>query len=342
MKITRQNLLTATEKGILSREQADSLLNFLASETANEPRFDFTHLLYYLGGLAAIGAMTLFMNLGWERFGGAGILAIAILYGIFGLSLTEALRRKRYHIPAGICGTFVIALTPIAICGLQQAMGWWPDATPYRDYHRYIRWHWIFMELGTLSVGAIMSWKYRYPFLLMPIAVTFWYMSMDLAVMLTGYHDYTFRAMVSMWFGLATTLLAFWVDLRSRKSLDYAFWLYLFGVMAFWCGLTWQHSESEVTKFFYFCINLGLIGCGAILVRRVFVVFGALGCACYLGHLAATVFKDSWLFPIALSAIGLGIIGAGIIWQKKEKRITAKIRNYLPQPLKELIDSRMS
>ncbi len=341
MEITKKKLGLAVAEDILSEKQADNLFDFLKTLPSTGPSFDFTHILYYMGGLIAIGAMTLFMNLGWENFGGWGILIISLVYAGIGCKLTDNFKKKGYVIPAGICATFVVALTPLAIYGLQQAMGWWPDDTTYREYHRYIKWHWIYLELGTLAVGAIFAWFYRYPFLLMPIAVTLWYMSMDIAVMLTGERpSFELRALVSMYFGLTMTLFAFWVDIRSAKSGDYAFWLYLFGVMTFWGGMTSQHSDSELSKFIYFSINLVLIGAGVVIVRRVFVVFGAIGCSMYLGHLADEVFKDSWLFPIALTAIGLGIIYLGLLWQKNEKRITQKVRSYLPLPLRELLDER--
>jgi hypothetical protein len=294
-----------------------------------------------MGGLVAIGAMTLFMNLGWENFGGWGIFFISLAYAGVGFKLTENFQQKGHAIPAGICATFVVALTPLAIYGIQQAMGWWPDDSTYRDYHRYIKWHWIYLELGTLAAGTIIAWIYRYPFLQMPIAGTLWYMSMDVAAMLAGERpDFELRALVSMYFGLATTLLAFWVDIRSSKSGDYAFWLYLFGVMAFWGGMTSQHSDSELSKFIYCCINLALVGAGVMIVRRVFVIFGAMGCSIYLGHLANEVFENSWFFPIALTAIGLGIIYLGLIWQKNEEAITRNVRSYLPLPLRELLAER--
>jgi hypothetical protein len=166
-------------------------------------------------------------------------------------------------------------------------------------------------------------------------------MSMDMADMVMGGNtDYEFKAFVSMWFGLLTILIAFWVDIRSRQTGDYAFWLYLFGVLAFWCGLTMQHSDSELAKFLYLLTNLGMIGVGTVLVRRVFVVFGALGCAGYLEHLASSIFQDSWLFPIALTAIGLGIIYLGILWQRHEASITGQVQELLPQALRELLAAR--
>jgi hypothetical protein len=153
-------------------------------------------------------------------------------------------------------------------------------------------------------------------------------------------YDWEFRADFSLWFGLAMTLGAFWVDLRSRVSADYAFWLYLFGVLTFWGGLSTQHSDTELAKFVYLCLNLGLIGIGAVLSRRVFVVFGALGVAGYLGHLSWRVFEDSWLFPFVLTAIGLGVVLLGVLWQRNEARITARLRALLPTALQELLAAR--
>jgi len=341
MKITRETLQSAVDENIISSEQANHLIKHLKSHPQTGPTFDFTHVLYYLGGLIAIGAMTLFMNLGWETFGDLGILFISLIYAAIGILLSNKFQSKGYAIPAGICATFVVALTPLVIYGIQQALGVWPDSTTFQEYHRYIKWHWLYMELGTLAVGVIMAWKYKYAFLIMPIAVTLWYLTMDITAMLSG-GDFTWdlRKLVSMYTGLLIVGLAFWVDVRSRNKSDYAFWLYIFGVIAFWGGLSFQHSDSELSKFLYLCINLIMIGVGVLLVRRVFVIFGAIGCCGYLGHLAENVFQDSWLFPIALTAIGLLVIYLGILWQKNEESLTRKARDILPKPFRELLESR--
>lgn len=341
MKLTRKSLDQAVEQQIISADQAERLWGFWRSQHANTPQFDFTHVLYYLGGMIAIGAMTLFMNLGWEEFGGWGVFFISLLYAGVGLWFSRHFADRGLMIPAGICATFAVALTPLAIYGLQQAMGVWPDDSPYRDYHRYIRWHWLYMELGTLAVGCMVLWRDRYPFLVMPIAVTLWYMSMDLTTMLNG-GDYSWelRKLVSLYCGVLMIGLALWVDIRSRFSADYAFWIYLFGVMAFWGGMTLQHSDSELNKFIYCCINLLMIVVGVVLMRRVFVVFGAIGACLYLGHLAQDVFEDSWLFPIALTAIGLLVIYLGVLWQKQEQALTQRARQLLPTALRELLEHR--
>lgn len=198
------------------------------------------------------------------------------------------------------------------------------------------------MELGTLAAGAVMLRRYRLPFLVMPVAVTLWYMSMDLTPFLFGEADakWELREFVSLWFGLLMVLLAFWVDVRTRHAKDYPFWLYLFGVLAFWCGLSLMQSDSELNKFIYLCVNLLMVVVGSILSRRVFAVFGGLGSAGYVGHLAYEVFKDSMVFPFVLTAIGLCVIYLGILWQRHEESISSHLRASLPAPLQELVARR--
>jgi len=101
-----------------------------------------------------------------------------------------------------------------------------------------------------------------------------------------------------------------------------------------------MRSDSELNKFLYFCINIGLILVGAALGRRVFAVFGGMGAAGYLGYLAWNVFKDSLLFPFVLTFIGLGVIWAGILWQRHETALSRRLRLYLPEALRNLADRR--
>ncbi len=190
MKLKRSDLQAAAQKGLISDAQAEQLWAFLGEQYRDTPGFNFTHILYYLGGLIAIGAMTLFMTLGWERFGGWGICFIALAYAGAGLRLTHFfLYQKQLRVPAGITATFAVVLTPLAVYGLQVALGFWAGDHVYREYHTLIDWNWLLLELVTLAAGAVMLWYYRLPFLVMPVAVTLWYMSMDLAPFLAGQED---------------------------------------------------------------------------------------------------------------------------------------------------------
>jgi hypothetical protein len=346
--ITPELVDQAVNRGILTRAQGDELWRFLAEaapaeaapQKASASRFSFTNVLYYFGGMLAIGAMTLFMTLGWQAFGGWGIFAIAAAYCAIALAGSSYLLRKGLPTPAGILSALAVALVPLAIYGLQIALNQWPDTRPYRDYHYLIDWRWAVMELATLAAGSIILFLYRLPFAVMPLAVTLWYMSMDFAPLLAGGEDATwkYREAVSMVFGLLMIALAAYVDFRSRRKPDFGFWLYLFGTAAFWGALSMQDSNSQFAKFLYACLNAAMVFAGAILARRVFTVFGGLGLFGYLGYLSYSVFKDSLLFPLALTALGLALVGVGVWWQRHEEEISRKFRRMLPAALRETLE----
>jgi hypothetical protein len=360
LQIERTHLTEAAAADIITREQADRLWEFLGTRATaaaragrdHGPRFTFTNVLYYLGGMLAIGAMSLFMTLGWESFGGWGVFFIALLYMGIAFKLANRFESQKLAIPMGIMAALIVVLVPLAAWGVQHALGFWADARNaehYRQYHYFIDWRWITLELATLFAGVLMLYRYKAPFLLMPVAVTLWYMSMDLVMLLLppdakpwSESEWLLRKWFSLAFGLIVVLVAFFVDLRSRFTKDYAFWLYLFGLLAFWGGLTSLGSGLLSGKLIYLAINLALVLIGAALVRRAFTVFGALGIAIALGNLSWTYFKDSWLFPVALTLIGIAIIYVGIWWSRHESQLAARLQALLPHDLRELIISRRS
>ena len=73
-----------------------------------------------------------------------------------------------------------------------------------------------------------------------------------------------------------------------------------------------------------------LLALAVFLTRRAYAVFGALGVAAYLGHLADAVFKDSLMFPFALSLIGVAVIVAGLFYHRRQQAIAAWLAAHLP------------
>jgi len=192
-----------------------------------------------------------------------------------------------------------------------------------------------------MLAGAVALKFRRFPFLTAPIAVAAWYFSMDVARLLLGdgAEYWAGRGWMSLWFGLATLVFAYWLDLRSRHE-DFAFWLYLFGLLSFWGGLSSLDSGSEWGKFLYALINAGLLVAAVALRRRMFALFGALGLTGYIGHLAYRIFEDSMLFPFALSLLGLCLVTAGVIYQRNRAQIERTARRLVPAPLVALLPPR--
>ena len=227
MRINRTDLDAAAEQGVLESRQVEPLWQFFQQQGKDQPRLQFSHLLYYLGGLMAIGAMTLFMTVAWELLGGWGGVLLATLYMVLAIALTEYFLQRELRIPAGLTAALAVALVPLAVYSLQQSLGLWPDHVVYRDYHPWVSWRWILMELATLAAACVIFWRYRLPFLLLPVVVTLWYLSMDLVPFLFDQElTWELRRDFSLWFGLGMLLVALGADLRLGRQPDYAFWLF--------------------------------------------------------------------------------------------------------------------
>jgi hypothetical protein len=78
-----------------------------------------------------------------------------------------------------------------------------------------------------------------------------------------------------------------------------------------------------------------------LLQRRAFAVFGGLGLAFYLIDLAERLFKDSLLFPVALSAIGIAAIAVGLLYYRYMTRIEGWLAAHLPGLVKALRPARL-
>ncbi|MEK9753463.1 MAG: hypothetical protein VW338_09675 [Rhodospirillaceae bacterium] len=196
------------------------------------------------------------------------------------------------------------------------------------------------MELATVVVGLLAVRVVPFGFVTAPIAFALWYMSMDLTPIIAGADDFEWelRKAVSLWFGLAMLAASYVVDRRwpGGPGRDFAFWGYLFGLIAFWGGLTMMDSDSELAKFGYFLVNAGLILAAVFLRRRAFLVFGALGCFGYLGYLAYDLFEDSALFPVAVTVAGVLVIALGMALRHYCPGWEAAIVAAMPEGLRRL------
>jgi hypothetical protein len=349
---TIAELRALRDAGIIDDAKLAEIETFLdarrqpAAMAAPQPRFDLTHVLWYAGALIIIGAMGLFTNEAFNRLGGWALAGCGGAYAVVFLIGGHVLWRNRaLRIPAGLLIAVAVSMVPLIIYGIQEANGLWANAQgdpgTYKDFFNYIKGGWIYMEIGTIIAALLAVWRYPFPFILLIAAVALWFLSMDLALWFTAtpesYGDWETRRDVSMWFGIAMIAAAWAVDVvRDDGSPDFPFWIHIFGVMTFWSGMTLHDGGTEFQKFLYCLICIGLIGLSLFLNRRVYAVFGALGVATYLGYLASEVFNDVILFSFALSAIGLGVIGLGLLLHRNRANIATALDAALPEALRRL------
>lgn len=352
MKIVKEDIDWAISEGILSSEQGESLWNALQKRTSNRPQFNFANVAYYFGAFIVLSGMTWFMSLAWDEFGGKGLLFLACFYAfLLVLAGRNLWFKQNLKIPGGLLFTIAVCMTPLAVWGLITQAESWLFQYVFDSQSSYFiqeKSSFILMELGTILAGIITLRFIKFPFLMAPITLASGFLSIDLTAVIgfytTGetwwyYKDYW----VFFWFGLICLMVAYWVDVKtSRIEEDYAFWLYLFGLMSFWFSMTFMGLAFSGNPLIYLFINLGLILLSVLLHRRVFIVFGTLGISLLLYDLSYRTFQGSLLFPLTIMVLGLLVIYAGIQYQRNEEAIERLIVGNLPMSVRQILPRRRS
>jgi hypothetical protein len=330
--VGRDDLQAAADEGLISDKQADQLWNKLLARQAGKPGFDLANLAWYSGAAVVMIAMGWFLVEVWDLFSGAAILATSAAYALFFLAAARHLWSKEdLKVPGGLMATLAVAMTPTAIYGLQRLLGMWDVPTASFSYEVARR---LMLEGGTVLAGLVALRFFRFPFITAPVSLGILLTAMEMLSLVAG-HEFGWRQYrtITLVFGLAMVAGSYIVDLRTRGG-DFAFWGYLVGVSAFWISLSLMDSGSELGRFLYFLVNAAMMGLSVLLRRRVFLVYGAAGVVGYLGYLAFSVFQDSMVFPIALSAIGVAIIFLGIKYHRNRARIEKIILGLVPESLR--------
>lgn len=321
----------AVVEGVLSQSDADRLVRWIDDQHL-PPRtpetskgFNLVTVLYYFGALLMISACAWFLGDKWDALGAVGICVTAIIYMLIAAGGGAWLRRRGYVVAGGLLITVAVSLVPLFIYSIERMTGLWPAEDPgaYGKFYPWIHGSWIVMELATIAASALALRFVRFGFLTAPMAFCFWFFSMDFAAFIFKQNslDSDKAKWVSVLVGVLTMLVGFVLDRTLQKKgtpkmEDFAFWCYLFGLMAFWGGLSVMDSGSELGRFVYLLVNVGLVGTALLLKRTAFLVFGALGIYIYLGHLAWEVFKDSVFFPFVLALLGLSLILGTVLGQR--------------------------
>lgn len=258
MPYSEADLRAAASAGVIDAADLARLLAFLskASPADAEPpgeKFDVAHLLWYAGELIVMTAMGLYTTLAFSQMGGRALIACAVVYAIaLTWSGNYLWHRKNLRVPGGLLIAIAVSMAPLAVYGVQTELGAWGEfGNPgtVHDFYEWVKGSFIFMEIATVIAGVVALRFYRFPFIVAIIAVALWFMSMDLAPWIAGTNeiDGEMRREVSVWFGLAMLAVAWVVDYRSRSS-DFAFWLHLFGLTAFWAASPQPKGRPKSAK----------------------------------------------------------------------------------------------
>lgn len=342
MKLSRNDFDWAVSNEIITAQQSCALWKAFTERTAGTAKFDFVHLAYYAGAVLVILAMGLFLALNSEGIGAMGTFAVAAIYGAFFWVGALVLRdRDDMKVLSGLLASLAVCTVPVMVYSLQNAMHLWPerDSEVFTICYRYNAISWMVVNAFTVAAGLLALQYIRFPFMAAPILVATYNLAVDATSCIYGTE---LRALVTILFGTMTLIVAYEIDLRRIQHRDFAFWFYLFGSLALFCGLeqTFPYPHSGFAEFGCFIIFVGMIVLSVLLQRRTIMVFGALGIVIEIIRLSWDVFRDSNLFPIVLIILGLACLASGIVIQKHRKQLRDTIFSIIPPNMHEYLPQR--
>jgi len=300
-----------------------SLPAMIAPVAKQSMKFQLLTSACFLVALLLLSSEAWFLVVHWEALDALGILLTALGFTIATVSCGRWARRAGYLAGGGALLTVAVCQAPLMSYTLEDLLGLWPADKwgDIKDYNFQFTCCCVGIELTAFVTAAIALRRLRFTPLVAPLALSAWFLAIDLATFFSEkiHLEPNARARVSLAVGSLMLLIGFAWDRRlaqagkpSTKD-NYGFWCNLFGTLAFWAGLTAITRDADLNRVFYLLINLGLLGLGIQKQRMIMLVFGALGVHLSLGHLAHERFEDSFLLPMVLAFLGLSLIVTTIL-----------------------------
>jgi len=337
----------AVERGIIDATQRDALAALSAELTAVSGHrhdeaddiapareahrgFNAITVAYSLGALLVLFALAWFLFERWKVLGPFGVLVVALLYAAAFVGVGTLLRRRGFGVAGGLAIVLAVAMTPVWAWAILRLTGEIPDpgiwTDPLSRYEPYIASRLIVLDLATIGVALVALRRVSFSVLGAPIAVALVALLLHLGQALgdprlSWYIGPYYQCVVAC----GMIAIAYAVERRQPPGEDYAFWVYLAGLVMLLVAYVqvwqyigrWRHALPLVAA--------ALVTASLYLRRRTLLVAGGFAAFGYLGYLAFDVFRRVVALPIALATLGLLVIVATVWMQRRFPKIVDRV-----------------
>ncbi|HJU91240.1 MAG TPA: DUF2157 domain-containing protein [Gemmatimonadaceae bacterium] len=323
----------ALERGLITREQYDAI-RALDEPTPGAPEaprgFNWISVAYFAGALIVIFALGWFLADQWEDLGASGVLVVSLAYAALFIAIAWKMLRDGYRTAGGLATALAVATTPLIFWAIENLTGLWsPWRAPVPFTYHGQEWEsgrWTIIQLATIGSALFALKRVRFPFLTAFIAVPFITMALPLTELLFGDQLGGYMApWTVLLFGTLLIAAGYALDRSDDEREGFAFWFYLCGTCAIAYGVVSLVDQVRWTRHLAPLLAITLFAASLYLRQRVFMVAGALTLFAYLAYLAADVFEDTALFPIALAAIGLLILLSTVWLQRTYPKLVRRV-----------------
>jgi hypothetical protein len=292
--------------------------------------FNAITVAYSLGALLVLFALAWFLFERWKVLGPFGVLVVALLYAAAFVGVGTLLRRRGFGVAGGLAIVLAVAMTPVWTWAILRLTGEIPDPGNWGDalsrYEPYIASRLIVLDLATIGVALVALRRVSFSVLGAPIAVALVALLLHLGQALgdprlSWYIGPYYQCVVAC----GMIAIAYAVERRQPPGEDYAFWVYLAGLVMLLVAYVgvwqyigrWRHALPLVAA--------ALVTASLYLRRRTLLVAGGFAAFGYLGYLAFDVLRRVVALPIALATLGLLVIVATVWMQRRFPKIVDRV-----------------
>lgn len=281
-----------------------------------------------LGVLLVIGAHAWWATKGYQSMGMGIVLVLTLLWQAGFLCAAEWAKRARYGLLESGFAAIVAFYTPLTIFSIERLLGADFEHQDYQDFYPWISGGWVFMEIGSIAVAAALLYRYRRPFLTLPLTLFTGFLLMDGTVrLLGGFDDDTLIKRVVLGGGIVIGLAGVLLDYQGWRR--FAFWPHLTSIWLIAWGLPLCTGDRTWPLFLVAAVDLLV---GVWLARVVYLAAGGV-----IGWIAISMNAHGALFPFILMAGGILFILAAIWLAKADSPLRRWLaERTLPAPQRDL------
>ena len=340
--MNRERFLSEADSVGIERDRALSLFERLyAEERATELSRDGTpfgaqtrlsrtvQIFVGLGVLLVIGAHAWWSTRGYEAIGIGIVLALTLIWQVGFLAAAEWARRAGHGLLESGFAAIVAFYTPLTIYSIERLLGASFDDNQFADFYPWISGGWVFMELGSIAAAAALLYRYRRPFLTLPLTLFIGFLLMDATARLAGggFDDDTTMKRVVLTGGILVGLAGVALDYLGWRR--FAFWPHLTSIWLVAWGLPLCTDEHTWSLFAVAAIDLLV---GVWLARVTYLAAGGI-----IGWIALSMNAHGAVFPFLLMAGGILFIVAGIYLARADSPVRRWLgTRTLPAPQRDL------
>lgn len=285
--------------------------------------------LVWLGTLLLIGAHAWWSTSAYESIGIGSVLALTLLWQAAFLGAAEWARRRQSVVLESGFAAIVAFYTPLTAYSVERLLGFRFRSNDFHDFYPYVSGGWVWMELASIGVTALLLLRYRRPFLMLPLTLFTGFLAIDGGTRaLGGWQHLEAVEQVVLVVGIAMVAAGVALDYLGWRR--FAFWPHVTAVWLVAWGLDWACDGRHALALL---LAAGLaLGLGVWLARTTQLAAGAL-----LGWAAIGVSGHGAALPFVLMVGGLLFVGLAIWLARADSPLRRWLAaRTLPAPQRDL------